>query len=66
MTLLTNQILVMQSRLGGECSFLDSSIALLLCSDSPSLPLHGEYCSPSLGELQAREEALPAWCGYWW
>lgn len=43
----------------GECSFLDSSIALLLCSDRPSLPSHGEYCSPSLGELQAREGKKP-------
>lgn len=35
----------------GECNFFGVSIALLLCSDSPSLPLHGESCSSEPGRI---------------
>lgn len=37
---LANQILVMQSRLGGECNFFGFFIALLLCSDRAAFAPH--------------------------
>lgn len=62
MTLLANQILAMQSRLGGNAISL---VFLLPCCSAVTVPhclCMGNPAHPSLGELQAQEEALPAWC----
>lgn len=47
-------------QVGKERFLFDISIALLLCSDSPSLPLRGNPANHNPRDLQAQEEALPA------